>query len=161
MIRGPPISTRTDTLLPSTTLVRARPGNGDGRKDDKQVADFHGFLLSNSAGLFNWPNGGSGGSSTGFPARRPLTLARGRALSAAMPDSPRPKRPRVIVTRQLMPHVEARMAELFEVVLSARDHAFSEGELKTAVQDCDVLVPTVNERIDADNIHAEGARMKL
>src|SRR3546814_9341116 len=78
-----------------------------------------------------------------------------------MPDSPRPNRPRVIVTRQLMPHVEARMAELFEVVLSARDHAFSEGELKAAVQDCDVLVPTVTDRIDADIIAAAGERLKL
>src|SRR3546814_10884672 len=78
-----------------------------------------------------------------------------------MPDSPRPKRPRVIVTRQLMPHVEARMAELFEVVLSARDHAFSEGELKAAVQDCGVLVPTVTDSIDADIIAAAGERLKL
>src|SRR3546814_827070 len=60
-----------------------------------------------------------------------------------------------------MPHVEARMAELFEVVLSARDHAFSEGELKAAVQDCDVLVPTVTDRIDADIIAAAGERLKL
>src|SRR3546814_12146701 len=78
-----------------------------------------------------------------------------------MPDSPRPKRPRVIVTRQLMPHVEARMAELFEVVLSAHDRAFSDGELKAAMQDCDVLVPTVTDRIDADIVAAAGERLKL
>src|SRR3546814_12010609 len=78
-----------------------------------------------------------------------------------MPDSPRPKRPRVIVTRQLMPHVEARMAELFEVVLSAHDRAFSDGELKAAMQDCDVLVPTVTDRIDADIVAADGEPLKL
>jgi len=79
-----------------------------------------------------------------------------------MPDtSPRPKRPRVIVTRQLMPAVEARMAELFTVTLSAQDHAFSADELRAAVADCDVLVPTVTDRIDADILSAAGERLKL
>lgn len=78
-----------------------------------------------------------------------------------MPDSSRPKRPRVIVTRQLMPHVEARMAELFDVALSAHDHAFTKDELKAAVADCDVLVPTVTDTIDAEVIAAAGERLKL
>ena len=42
-----------------------------------------------------------------------------------------------------MPSVEGRMAELFDVALSAKDHAFTKEELLAAVQDCDVLVPTV------------------
>ncbi|MDX2208816.1 MAG: D-glycerate dehydrogenase [Sphingopyxis sp.] len=75
--------------------------------------------------------------------------------------NPRPKRPRVIVTRQLMPSVEARMAELFDVVLSAHDAAFSAEDLKSAVADCDVLVPTVTDRIDADILAAAGERLKL
>ncbi len=78
-----------------------------------------------------------------------------------MPDSSRPKRPRVIVTRQLMPHVEARMAELFDVSLSARDEAYSVEQLKAAVADCDVFVPTVTDTIDADVIAAAGERLKL
>ncbi len=78
-----------------------------------------------------------------------------------MPDSSRPKRPRVIVTRQLMPAVEARMAELFDVALSAHDHAFTKDELKAAVADCDVLVPTVTDEIDAEIIGAAGDRLKL
>jgi glyoxylate reductase len=78
-----------------------------------------------------------------------------------MPESTRPKRPRVIVTRQLMPHVEARMAELFDVALSARDDAFSTAALKDAVGQCDVLVPTVTDRIDAEIIAAAGERLKL
>ena len=75
--------------------------------------------------------------------------------------SPRPKRPRVIVTRQLMPSVEARMAELFDVTLSANDQAFSGDELCAAVADCDVFVPTVTDRIDADVLAAAGERLKL
>ena len=75
--------------------------------------------------------------------------------------TPRPKRPRVIVTRQLMPSVEARMAELFDVVLSAHDAAFSAEDLKSAVADCDVLVPTVTDRIDANVLAEAGERLKL
>lgn len=78
-----------------------------------------------------------------------------------MLDSSRPKRPRVIVTRQLMPHVEGRMAELFDIVLSAHDHAFTTEALKAAVVDCDVLVPTVTDTIDAEIIQAAGERLKL
>lgn len=75
--------------------------------------------------------------------------------------TPRPKRPRVIVTRQLMPSVEARMAELFDVVLSAHDAAFSAEDLKSAVADCDVFVPTVTDRIDAAVLAEAGERLKL
>lgn len=78
-----------------------------------------------------------------------------------MSESTPPKRPRVIVTRQLMPAVEGRMAELFDVALSAHDHAFTQDELVAAVQNCDVLVPTVTDRIDADVINAAGDRLKL
>ena len=74
---------------------------------------------------------------------------------------PRPQRPHVIVTRQLMPTVEARMAELFDVALSAHDHVFSPKELKAAVQECDVLVPTVTDQINADIIENAGDNLKL
>lgn len=60
-----------------------------------------------------------------------------------------------------MPHVEGRMAELFDVTLSARDRAFTIDELRAAVQNCDVLVPTVTDRIDAEIIAAAGERLKL
>ncbi len=69
--------------------------------------------------------------------------------------------PRVIVTRRLMPSVEARMAELFEVVPSRDDHSMDRDELIAAMQGADVLVPTVTDRIDADMIEAAGARIGL
>ncbi len=53
------------------------------------------------------------------------------------------------------------MAELFDVALSAHDHAFTQEQLIAAVQDCDVLVPTVTDRIDAAVINAAGERLKL
>ena len=69
--------------------------------------------------------------------------------------------PRVIVTRRLMPSVEARMAELFEVVPSSDDHPMDRDELIAAMRDADVLVPTVTDRIDAGMIEAAGKRIGL
>lgn len=53
------------------------------------------------------------------------------------------------------------MAELFDVTLSAHDHAFSAAELRAAVADCDVLVPTVTDRIDAEILASAGERLRL
>ncbi|ANK13659.1 2-hydroxyacid dehydrogenase [Erythrobacter neustonensis] len=78
----------------------------------------------------------------------------------------RPSRPlaapaRVIVTRHLMPGVEARMRELFDVVLNEDDAPMSREQLIRAMQDCDVLVPTVTDRIDAAMIAEAGERLGL
>ena len=70
-------------------------------------------------------------------------------------------KPRVIVTRRLLPEVEARMAELFDVSLNADDAALSSEALIAAMQNCDVLVPTVTDRIDAAMIAAAGPRIGL
>lgn len=70
-------------------------------------------------------------------------------------------KPRVIVTRQLMPSVEQRMSELFDTALNPQDTAMSEAELVAAMQDCDVLVPTVTDRITADMIGHAGERLGL
>lgn len=70
-------------------------------------------------------------------------------------------KPRVFVTRHLMPSVEARMVELFDAVLNEDDHPMSRDELVATMQDADVLVPTVTDRIDADMIAAAGDRLKL
>ncbi len=69
--------------------------------------------------------------------------------------------PRVIVSRRLMPSVEARMAELFDVVLNTDDHALNRAALVAAMRDADVLVPTVTDRIDAAMIAEAGTRIGL
>ncbi|MCJ2177878.1 2-hydroxyacid dehydrogenase [Novosphingobium album (ex Hu et al. 2023)] len=76
-------------------------------------------------------------------------------------DPTRPHRPRVIVTRRLLPEVEARMTELFDVSLNTSDTPMSRDELAAAMQDCDVLVPTVTDSIDADLIAGAGERLGL
>ena len=53
------------------------------------------------------------------------------------------------------------MAELFDVALSANDKAFTKDELKAAVADCDVFVPTVTDQIDAEVLAAASERLKL
>ncbi|MGY6551969.1 MAG: 2-hydroxyacid dehydrogenase [Erythrobacter sp.] len=87
-------------------------------------------------------------------------------MSSTAPASARPSRPlaappRVIVTRHLMPEVEARMRELFDVTLNEGDTAMSRTELIAAMRDCDVLVPTVTDKIDAAMIADAGERIGL
>src|SRR3546814_19808649 len=53
------------------------------------------------------------------------------------------------------------MAELFDVGLWAHSRAFTRDELKAAVADCDVFVPTVTDEIDAEVLAAAGERLKL
>ncbi len=75
--------------------------------------------------------------------------------------SARPACPRVIVTRRLPAPVEARLAELFDARFPDEDRPMSAEELRAAVQECDVLVPTITDRIDADLIAAAGDRLGL
>ncbi|WP_324827291.1 2-hydroxyacid dehydrogenase [Qipengyuania zhejiangensis] len=71
------------------------------------------------------------------------------------------RRPRVIVTRHLMPSVEDRMRELFDVTLNRTDTPLMRAQLVEAMQECDVLVPTVTDRIDADMIAQAGDNLAL
>ena len=70
-------------------------------------------------------------------------------------------KPTVVVTRHLMPEVEARMAELFGTTLNEADAALSRDELVAAMQRAHVLVPTVTDRIDADMIAQAGEQFGL
>jgi glyoxylate reductase len=65
------------------------------------------------------------------------------------------------VTRHLLPSVEARMSELFEVTLNTSDRPLSRDELVAAMRESDVLVPTVTDRIDAEMIAEAGDRLGL
>lgn len=53
------------------------------------------------------------------------------------------------------------MRELFDVVLNEADTPMSRDALVAAMQDCDVLVPTVTDKIDAAMIAAAGDRLGL
>ena len=82
----------------------------------------------------------------------------------ADPTSP-PKfptgKPKVVVTRHLMPTVEARMSELYDAALNTTDTPMTRSELIAAMNDCDVLVPTVTDHIDAEMINMVSDRLRL
>ena len=70
-------------------------------------------------------------------------------------------KPKVIVTRRLPEVVETRMKELFDTELSQNDEPMSYEQLVDAVGRCDILVPTVTDRIDSKVLSRAGDRLKL
>lgn len=77
-----------------------------------------------------------------------------------MTDQRRPA-PRVAVTRVLPDATMRRLAELFDARLPADDRPMTRDELGQAMANCEVLVPTVTDQIDADLIAAAGPALKL
>ncbi len=67
----------------------------------------------------------------------------------------------VVVTRRLPEAVETRLGELFDVVLRPDAEQMPRAELLAAVKSADVLVSTLNDRIDAEVFEAAGKRLKL
>ncbi len=74
---------------------------------------------------------------------------------------PRPRRPRVIVTRRLTPSIETRMAELFDARFNQDDAPFDRARLAEAMRTAEVLVPTITDDIDAELIAGAGNQLKL
>ena len=68
---------------------------------------------------------------------------------------------KVAVTRRLPEPVETRLAELFDVSLSDADRPMARDALVDLVTGCDVLVPTLGDRIDAALLAGAGERLKL
>jgi len=67
----------------------------------------------------------------------------------------------VVVTRRLPEPVERRMQELFDVRLREDDTPMSREDLAAAMQEADILVPVITDRIDAGLIGQAGERLKL
>jgi glyoxylate reductase len=67
----------------------------------------------------------------------------------------------VVVTRHLLPSVEARLGELFDATFNTADVPLTRDQLVAAMQEADVLVPTVTDRIDAALIEAAGPQLGL
>src|SRR6218665_512056 len=71
------------------------------------------------------------------------------------------KKPKVYIARKLPDVVETRMRELFDAELNIDDKPRSRDELALAMQTCDVLVPTVTDRIDEQLIEQAGPQLRL
>ena len=67
----------------------------------------------------------------------------------------------VVVTRRLPEAVETRMTELFDVRLRDTDAPMTRQELAQAMQEADVLVPTITDQITAGLLGQAGERLKL
>jgi glyoxylate reductase len=70
-------------------------------------------------------------------------------------------RTKVVLTRRLPEPVETRLKELFDVILRVNDTPMSRADLVDAVKTCDVLVPTITDKIDAGLLGQAGANLKL
>lgn len=77
-----------------------------------------------------------------------------------MPETRRVANPRVVVTSELPDAVMERMAQLFDADVR-RGSAMRREELAAAIAQCDVLVPTVTDEIDAGLIADAGERLKM
>ena len=78
-----------------------------------------------------------------------------------MPEMRRVPNPKVIVTRELANAVMERMEQLFDTTSNRGDVPMDRAQLAAAMADCDVLVPTVTDEIDAGLIAGAGERLKL
>ena len=71
------------------------------------------------------------------------------------------RKPLVIVTRKLPDVIETRLMELFETRLNLDDTPMGQADLVTAMQEADVLVPTVTDTIDSGILAQAGEKLKL
>lgn len=70
-------------------------------------------------------------------------------------------KPVAIVTRKWPKACEDRLKELFDVTLNETDTPFTSEELKNAFQNCDVLMPTVTDKINAEVLSVENRRANM
>jgi len=67
----------------------------------------------------------------------------------------------VVVTRRLPDAVETRLSELFDAKLNETDTPFTPDQLIEALKTADVLVPTLNDHLNAETLAKAGPRLKL
>ncbi len=70
-------------------------------------------------------------------------------------------KPKVVLTRKLPDVTETRMRELFDAELRAQDTPLDPDKLVAVMQDTDVLVPTVTDKLTKDILSNAGDRLKL
>ena len=70
-------------------------------------------------------------------------------------------KPSAIVTRRWPEECEDRLKELFDVTLNESDIPFTTDQLKSALQNCDVLMPTVTDKITADVLSVDNRKANM
>ncbi|WP_375427215.1 2-hydroxyacid dehydrogenase [uncultured Sphingomonas sp.] len=82
-------------------------------------------------------------------------------MNAQRRTEPRVPNPRVVATRELPDTVMDRLEALFDTTNNRDDRSMTHAELVSATAECDVLIPTVTDAVDAELIAAAGPRLKL
>ena len=72
-----------------------------------------------------------------------------------------PHKLRIVVSRRLPQEVEARLSDLCDTTLNADDRPMTAEQLKAAVRNSDVFVPTVTDNLNAQIISAAGPDLRL
>ncbi len=70
-------------------------------------------------------------------------------------------KPKVVLTRKLPDVTETRMRELFNASLNAKDIPLTAEKLVAAMQEAEVLVPTVTDKLTAEMIAQAGPQLRL
>ncbi len=70
-------------------------------------------------------------------------------------------KPKIFLTRRLLPAVEQRMAQLFDCDFNADDDAMTKEDIIARLANKEVLVPTVTDTLDADLINKLPNSVKL
>jgi lactate dehydrogenase-like 2-hydroxyacid dehydrogenase len=71
------------------------------------------------------------------------------------------QKPKVLVTRRWPEAAEARLRESFDVTLNETDAPMSAEALRNALRDCDAVLPTVTDAMDAGVLSAEPLRCRI
>ena len=71
------------------------------------------------------------------------------------------KKPIVVVTRKLPGAIETRLKELFDARLNEEDIPLGRAELIAALKTCDILVPTITDRLDAAMLAEAGPQLRM
>jgi len=70
-------------------------------------------------------------------------------------------KPRILITRRWPEAVEARLRQRYDVTLNETDIPLTVDALQAAMREHDALCPTVSDRIPAEVLGVEGARVRI
>lgn len=70
-------------------------------------------------------------------------------------------KPKAIVTRRWPEANEKRLKENFDVTFNESDVPFTADELKDALKNCDVFMPTVTDKVTKDVLNVEGRKANM
>ena len=121
------------------TLQPFSPGRGQWPDRARKATPFRPAALDKSSALLVWQ------APSSIPAEEHMTQ----------------QKPLIVVTRRLPEVIETRMMELFDCRLNIEDEPLSRSQLVEAVQEAEVLVPTVTDRIESAILSQAGSKMKL